>query len=1141
MKKEILSAVLAGSMVLTMAPTAFAAGEQPDNEELLIEPYEIPAVSLSNAETKQADENTAGVEDSKQEKNDEDSLVLNGESAPASDNRSDESVEQKEVTGSSENAGETSGISTQDALKTALTTAGNATDTNDKVVTLDSDIVLTNTGVAANSAAITVPAGVTLDGDGHTISVGEQWSGDTKTHILSVENAAQNTTTTIKNLTIVGNENTKSGIHAYNCSGTVKLDTVTIQNCGNAAVQVNGSKVEATNLTTEGNAWGAVNVDKGTAVTNKAEFNLESGDLREPNKIWTELKSSSGDTNVTITVPDGWAAAMPSYDGKTYYVTNDTVSFKIGNTPYATLRDAVLAAASATETTDKTITLCADVTVANQNIESIGANEAVVTLPDGWTLDGQGYTITAATDWAKKKNNHILGVTAATTGVTIKDVTIVGNENTKHGINAWTATTPEGAQAGKLTLTDVTIKDCGTAGMVVQNTEVTATGLTTSGNAWGAVNVDSKGSPKLNLANANLGEDIQVWTELTNVPIDTITIDGNAFVQVKGEGESTDESGLKGFTYYTTDPSKLGEASILENGVITVYTTFESALSAAQTVDKKQIKLLKDVEVESLISITSAGLTIDGNGKTIKYVQSDESANGTMITVQQNANDVTIKNLTVDTNGKTKHGIQFYCVENGKLDGVTVEGGTYTSVMVNGAQVAMTDCTLNPAESAYANIEYGMGSNVTTQPKITLADVTGSPKKPLVYADKTTADKFKGEDDDKSYAEIANEINKNLSGAGVSIVITKEDGTVDEENSVVGTQIYTITLDVNGGNTVTPNQILTTNEGILSATLPVPTHSNNRYNFNYWAMDDGTKVTEDTVFTEDAVLKAQWTKTGGGSSGGGGSNSSSSSSGSRYSVSVSSTANGEVTVSPKSASKGKTVTITVKPDASYELDELTVTDKDGDEISVKRKSDTKYTFTMPSGKVTVKATFAKVSEQPEPGSMAFTDVASSAYYYDAVKWAVEQGITSGITATTFGPDASCTRAQMVSFLWRANGSPKAAGANPFTDVSADAYYYDAVLWAVEKGITSGTSATTFSPNATVTRGQTVTFLHRANGSPAVSGSNPFTDVAADAYYAAAVQWAVAENVTAGTSATTFASDAPCTRGQIVTFLYRDMA
>lgn len=247
-----------------------------------------------------------------------------------------------------------------------------------------------------------------------------------------------------------------------------------------------------------------------------------------------------------------------------------------------------------------------------------------------------------------------------------------------------------------------------------------------------------------------------------------------------------------------------------------------------------------------------------------------------------------------------------------------------------------------------------------------------------------------------------------------------------------------------------------------------------------------------------------------------------------------------MSVSPKNASKGQTVTITVKPDAGYELDELVVTDKNGGEISVSHESDTKYTFTMPSSKVTVKATFTPVSEQPEPGSIAFTDVASSAYYYDAVKWAVENGITSGTSATTFSPDASCTRAQMVTFLWRANGSPKAAGANPFTDVNADAYYYDAVLWAVENGITSGTSATAFSPDMTVTRGQTVTFLHRANGSPAVSGSNPFTDVAADAYYAAAVQWAVAEDVTAGTAAATFSPDMACTRGQIVTFLYRDM-
>ena len=169
----------------------------------------------------------------------------------------------------------------------------------------------------------------------------------------------------------------------------------------------------------------------------------------------------------------------------------------------------------------------------------------------------------------------------------------------------------------------------------------------------------------------------------------------------------------------------------------------------------------------------------------------------------------------------------------------------------------------------------------------------------------------------------------------------------------------------------------------------------------------------------------------------------------------------------------------------------------------------------------------------------FTDVPFDAYYQSAVGWAVNQGITTGTTATTFSPDASCTRAQIVTFLWRAAGSHKVSGSNPFSDVSADAYYYDAVLWAVEKGITSGTSATTFAPDATVTRGQTVTFLYRAAGSPAASGSG-FSDVSSDAYYADAVAWAVQQNITTGTGNGQFSPDADCTRAQIVTFLYRAM-
>ena len=267
------------------------------------------------------------------------------------------------------------------------------------------------------------------------------------------------------------------------------------------------------------------------------------------------------------------------------------------------------------------------------------------------------------------------------------------------------------------------------------------------------------------------------------------------------------------------------------------------------------------------------------------------------------------------------------------------------------------------------------------------------------------------------------------------------------------------------------------------------------------------------------------------------SNSSNSSDSGDYLITIDRISGGRITVQPGRADKGDTVTITVYPNDGYKLDELVVTDKNGDAVQLTDKGGDKYIFTMPAGKVNVKANFVLEIEKE---ILTFTDVSENAYYYDAVAWAVENGITNGTSATTFGPDISCTRAQMVTFLWRAAGSPEPESTvKPFTDVSSSAYYYDAVLWAVEQGITNGTSATTFGPDATVTRGQTVTFLWRYNGSPAVSGSG-FDDVAADAYYADAVAWAASEGVTSGTGATTFSPDNDCTRGQIVTFLYRYM-
>ena len=298
-----------------------------------------------------------------------------------------------------------------------------------------------------------------------------------------------------------------------------------------------------------------------------------------------------------------------------------------------------------------------------------------------------------------------------------------------------------------------------------------------------------------------------------------------------------------------------------------------------------------------------------------------------------------------------------------------------------------------------------------------------------------------------------------------------------------------------------------------------------------WTFSGWTTTVENTVvkFTGKWTFTETPVRPGRPSSGG------SSDRDQNHSVSAPSHINGgAVSVTPAAAPKGTTVTITAKPDNGYKLDKLTVTDQSGNRLSLNDQGNGKYTFTMPSGKVNVDAAFSKIA-----ASVSFRDVKQSDYYYDAVKWAVEKGITEGTSAETFSPHASCTRAQTVTFLWRAAGSPEPTGiANPFSDLSPNAYYYKAVLWAVENGITQGTSTDTFSPDATVTRGQTVTFLHRAAGAPSHGGNAAFFDISDDDYYSDAVAWAEQNGITSGTGNGKFAPNAVCTRAQIVTLLYR---
>ena len=360
-----------------------------------------------------------------------------------------------------------------------------------------------------------------------------------------------------------------------------------------------------------------------------------------------------------------------------------------------------------------------------------------------------------------------------------------------------------------------------------------------------------------------------------------------------------------------------------------------------------------------------------------------------------------------------------------------------------------------------------------------------------------------------------------------TVTITKATPTIDisaTPGTLTGSGTVKLTVTPNGVPTegkieVTCDNGITVNNdgGTFTATLPNETKT---YTFTAsYAGDNNHNNAE-------ATCKVSVTHRSSGSSSG-------SSTTTSNSVSASTASNGKVSLDKSTAKKGDTVTVTVTPDAGYQLDKLTVTDKNGNVLKLTDKGDGKYSFTMPDGKVEIKAVFAKKVE-----TSPFDDVSADAYYNQAVQWAQEKGITDGISSNLFGPKQPCTRSQIVTFLWRAAGSPEpkstAAG---MTDVVPGSYYAKAVAWAVENGITTGTAEGTFSPDATCTRAQAVTFLARAQNAKA-TGKTAFSDVPADSYFADAVAWAQANGVTTGTSETTFSPDNDCTRAQIVTFLYR---
>ena len=592
---------------------------------------------------------------------------------------------------------------------------------------------------------------------------------------------------------------------------------------------------------------------------------------------------------------------------------------------------------------------------------------------------------------------------------------------------------------------------------------------------------------------------------------------------------------------------KLGETNAVAKVGGTYYKTLADAVAAAQ--DGDTITLLKDAELTSTLNLAK-NITIDGQGKyTIKAANSfTVGSDNKTYCVLYVSGEVTLKDVTVNGNEKCR---VIFC-DKGKLtiDGATITngkapnfiGGVY---MTSSASFEMKSGSITGNKNAkvYQNDEYlqyssdlwiganangaltaingGTIGNVFVNANAWSASNPGSftmnggtVTNLYVEHDANYGATFKYNDGTIEHLYLSKE-----NGNGQSIEVTPVKGVI-YNGGVKEQDLVTLTMKYNDGATADSTYNVASGTTI---TLPTPRRSG--YTFNGWY--DGSKFyAAGASYTVSATvtLNASWSYISSGSS-----------YDPTYSVSTpSKTEHGTVTVSPKSASKGDTVTVTVKPDSGYVLETLTVTDKNGNELTLKDKGNGKYTFTMPAGKVEVKATFM------EDNSMLnfFYDVPNNAYFYEAVKWAVKNGITDGVGNNLFAPEQPCTRAQIVTFLWRAAGSPEPKGAaSGMSDVVSGSYYEKAVAWAIENGITTGTTTSTFSPDATCTRAQAVTFLARALKAKAASAAE-FSDVPTGSYFADAVAWAAANGVTEGIGGGLFGSDNDCTRGQIVTFLYR---
>lgn len=574
----------------------------------------------------------------------------------------------------------------------------------------------------------------------------------------------------------------------------------------------------------------------------------------------------------------------------------------------------------------------------------------------------------------------------------------------------------------------------------------------------------------------------------------------------------------------------------------TTYNTFDAAIDAAIAAAKSSqtIRLMKNVEVNHAVTIP-AGVTLDG-GKNTTITLTAELANGAFITA--GGDNVTIRNITINTNGNAKHGVQFYRVKGGEMDKVTVNGGYYTSVIVNGAEATIKNSILNLDEGqGYTNIEFAVGDGVTTVPKVTIENVTVTPNRPVVYMDKTTFDRIQALSGTSS-GITRDELNEQyVKGA---FLYYNKDGSITPNPDT----LPTITFNPTEGFIADSAKKQKINISGHLDSLPTASRSGYRLDGWYTEAEGGEKITTDTLFTKDTTVYAQWSKK--------------SSSSSRYDgyITIINPKNGEVSVSDDWAYEDDKITLTITPDDGYEVDKIEIVDDEGDKIDAKKvdDEDDKYTFRMANCDVTVTVTFKeegkttedtdkeedKDDETTETTKLNFTDVKESDWFYKGVAYVVDKDIMSGVSENEFAPSGKLTRAMLVQMLYNMESRPACDAENAFMDVPVGQWYTDAVIWANDAKIVSGMGEGLFAPNMEITREQMVAMLYnyakyKGYDVTASADLSAFADTASvSAWAQPAMQWAVAEGYISGMGDNQLAPQGTATRAEIASVIMRFM-